>query len=1030
MSVTSTLRLFIFLPLLIGLGNKNKLQLSDEYSSKTFTIENGLPNNFIQNINQDQTGFLWIATWDGLSRYDGYEFKNYYHKPDDTTSFPFFIIDKMLVDYLNNLWILCQQRTVVKYNRAKDRFDSFYPILKDSLINDFTLGIENDILFISFNYLYQFRIGDNHLSKYKFKGENSNDEFRINFEPQIILDNKGGIWVFGWVNTSYRIFKCQLVSDSIIQMHEIKSLSFKQFNLELHNNLNVFQIYVSGSEKTWLFSKYGLYSFNPVTEQFVENTAPISPEEFTGKPYFVWTSESTGINIIDTKNKNTFSIKSDSGKYIETAFIDRSNTIWSGDISESRQNIGMTRHLKTRGYFKNYLTKKGRTDKTSMVSSILKDKNGLIWVGIKNSNNLLRFNRDNAIERIKFASNPMGESHPYIHSMVQDSSGIWMGCSDNLLVYYDFKSKHFTSRYFTKKDLHIDLGNMNIHNILKDQDNIIINCTKGIFKYNTQSHKLTKLYAHPDYLPCLSMVKNGSDGYWLGMNSNTVYKLNRNLNEKTSFKFGKGTNNTEHVCLGNNNDIWVAFMGGGIGHLSIDSEKTEILTTADGLGSNTCYSLLMDKNGNLWISTISGISRYNTKTKTFRNFTKDDGLKIVEFESDSYFSASDGEMFFGGVGGFVSFYPDSIGDMEKSTLTAPLVITDFKISGTIRIFQKAVYESDTLTLKQGDNNFQLTFACLDFQNANKIKYRYRLIGESNKWMETDYFHRNLNFRNIIPGDYKLEIEATDLNGNWASAKSLVILIPSFYYETLWFKLTIIVVIVTIILAFVFMYIHQIELKAKQKQDKLKLESLGSQMNPHFIFNSLNSINYFISKNDKLSANHYIADFSRLIRSILSNMSSDYVPFCKELESIHDYLELEHLRFSDKFNYTLNAEAIENPTEIYIAPGMVQPFIENAIWHGVRSLEDRIGLIRIEFSQTQSGSISCSIEDDGIGRKLSELNKNSMSNKKSYGINITKDRMKIINQLRQTNYQITIEDLYPNQIETGTKVSIDLPEKII
>src|SRR5664279_5051147 len=99
----------------------------------------------------------------------------------------------MLVDYLNNLWILCQQRTVVKYNRAKDRFDSFYPILKDSLINDFTLGIENDILFISFNYLYQFRIGDNHLSKYKFKGENSNDEFRINFEPQIILDNKGGI---------------------------------------------------------------------------------------------------------------------------------------------------------------------------------------------------------------------------------------------------------------------------------------------------------------------------------------------------------------------------------------------------------------------------------------------------------------------------------------------------------------------------------------------------------------------------------------------------------------------------------------------------------------------------------------------------------------------------------------------------------------------------------------------------------------------------------------------------------------------
>jgi LytS/YehU family sensor histidine kinase len=197
------------------------------------------------------------------------------------------------------------------------------------------------------------------------------------------------------------------------------------------------------------------------------------------------------------------------------------------------------------------------------------------------------------------------------------------------------------------------------------------------------------------------------------------------------------------------------------------------------------------------------------------------------------------------------------------------------------------------------------------------------------------------------------------------------------------------------------------------------------MNPHFIFNALNSVNYFISNNDKISANSYISDFSRLIRSILNNLSYDFIPFEKELESIRDYLRLEHLRFGDKFNYELHIE-IENPGQISVFPGLVQPIVENAIWHGIRGLEERTGLIKVTFKTVDELKIKCIVEDDGIGRKQAEIHKNVLPGKKSRGIGIVSERLKIISDIKKTSYNLTFEDINPGDRETGTRVIIDLP----
>jgi hypothetical protein len=614
--------------------------------------------------------------------------------------------------------------------------------------------------------------------------------------------------------------------------------------------------------------------------------------------------------------------------------------------------------------------------------------------------------------------------HLQVFSMARDSMEIWFGCTYSYLMHYDISKNKFAPFEIKPagEEANPDLG---IHNILFDKKDLIINGQKSIYRFNTVNKTIIAEYSHPDYTPCFCMISDNKQGYWLGVNRNTIKHLDQNFNEIAAYQFDGGMNNVEHICLGDSNDVWVALMGGGLGHLYTDSGKMEVFTTADGLGNNTLLNILKDKNGNLWISTNKGISYYNPRTKKFRNFGKTDGLLIEEFMSDASYLAPDGEMFFGGVGGMVSFYPDSIEKYQMGEIAGNLIVTELKVSGIPRFFDKPIYESEKVTLNKGDDNFQLSFSCLDFKNSEKIKYRYRLSGKNNSWTETEHRLRYINYANLVPGDYKLEIEATNSFGDWNGATSLLVLIPPFYYQTIWFKILIFMALTSAILLFVIIYNRQINLKAKQKQDELRLESLRSQMNPHFVFNALNSVNYFISNNDKVSANSYIADFSRLIRTTLNNLSHDFIPLDQEIESISDYLRLEHLRFSDKFNYELKIELSEI-NRISVFPGLVQPFIENAIWHGVRGLEDRKGLIMVTFKPVNSDIIRCIVEDDGIGRKQAEIYKNILPGKKSRGIGIVEERLRIISGIKKTTYQVTIDDIHPGQLETGTRVFIDLP----
>jgi ligand-binding sensor domain-containing protein len=1012
----------------IAIGSVSCLKAQDKYQLKTFTADNGLSHNFIQSITQDQTGFLWIATWDGLSRFDGYEFKNYYHKPGDSTSFPFFCTDKVLTDRLNNIWLFSQGQHAAIYDRAKDCFHPFYfTSLWNSRLNDIAIGPDKNVWLSISGSLCNYNVETKRLRSFTITGDTSNKLIASKNGPQMVFDNVGGIWVYYFDNNAYHIFRGTFLQDSTLRLHQTGTIPcYPYLSSGFHNSTGNMDVYIARSGKTWLFSRYGLFYLDEGKGGFVENNLPVDPGEFKGKPYFIWTEDKTGIHVIDTKQESLINLKPKEENFIETVFIDKAGIIWSGDINPSRENIGLNRYLKIPDYFKHYLTGKNENNSDNLVFPIVKDKNSELWVGTRYLDYLFRIKPSGTEEKFILTGLFNISSPPLVRSMIQDSGGIWLGTESGQLIYYDFLTKKTSIRFANRnRDKTLSL---NCHNILKSNNSIIINGASGLFRFIPETNSLSLLYKHYPAGTGFSLVNDGKNGFWLGTQGNRVIHFDTELNKTAEFKLGPENNIVEHICMGDNNDIWTALMGGGLGHLYPASGKSEIFTTSDGLSNNVTYSILKDRKGNLWISTNQGLSNFNPHTRHFRNFGKAEGLLITEFNSDSYFQAPDGELFFGGVGGMVGFYPDSIDNYRNKTALSPLIITDFRVSGITRSFKKAVYESDTLILERGDDNFQVTFACLDFKNPEKINYRYRLAGENDKWIETDYHNRKINYAHLTHQDYTLEIETAGESGAWVNRTSVLIRIPHRFTELLWVRLSLLILVLSGFFFMGLVYVRQLRLKAGQVQDQLRLESLRGQMNPHFIFNSLNSINYFISKEDKLSANHYIADFSRLIRSILGNLSSEYIPFEKELESLQDYLKLEHLRFGDKFDFSIHTNKIVNSTEISVFPGMVQPFIENAIWHGIRGLEDRIGLIHIEFIPVNQVKIQCVIEDDGIGRKLAHLFRNEMPGHKSRGIGIVMERLRIINTMTKNNYQITIEDLYPEKEETGTRVIIDLPTR--
>ena len=200
------------------------------------------------------------------------------------------------------------------------------------------------------------------------------------------------------------------------------------------------------------------------------------------------------------------------------------------------------------------------------------------------------------------------------------------------------------------------------------------------------------------------------------------------------------------------------------------------------------------------------------------------------------------------------------------------------------------------------------------------------------------------------------------------------------------------------------------------------------MNPHFIFNALNSVNHYISQNDERAANKYLSDFSKLMRSVMETSKHDLITLSDELEILRLYLQLEHSRFKEKFEYSFTLDDKIDTSEFKLPPMIIQPFLENAIWHGLRYVDGK-GWLRIHFADGREG-LTVTITDNGIGRTKSlELKTRNQKMQSSTGMENIENRIRIMNELFKTSIQTKVSDAMQGAANPGTKVSLFIPKNI-
>ena len=994
----------------------------ENYYLKNYTVDHGLPNNHVRSIAQDQYGFIWIATWDAVSRYDGYEFINYYHNPQDSLSGPGTDILRLVIDGENIVWV-CNPFGIYKFDRTSNNFKSYREV-KSQIIYDIACDRNNNCWLTSNKGLYKY---SNSKDKFEFYPIINTYQDSTVFFGSTNFDRENNLWIYN--GTYFHIFKNDTIKKELQLSENLRSIQNESLN---HPNFkHSFQIFNSGNLRI-VTSSFGLFSIEKNTKKITDTHYPsILNNEPT--PYLLWWNDPENGFFLKQGDFN-FHLEKENSR-IQSCFVDRNQTIWLGEVNNNSEGIGVIKINHHDKSFRHFLTLSDLGYHVSILS-ILKSLNGTMWVGTIDNNFIYKIEEKKQPVKCLYTEKIPGQIMTHSRSLMFHNGMVYAGS------FYEPFYRFNPSENIVELLCPGPLRNLipekydGFKLLINDKfNNLVIAGRRGICVLDPQ---LDKILFYNEFIEgdVFAAFNDSDSNYWFGRNG-FLLAFDKNFKNERIYSVAEKKYNVESIIEADSSHLWLALLGGGICLFDKRDGSYNIYSTQHGLKNSTSYNLLKDKHGHIWVSTNQGISMFNPETKRFRNFGEAEGLQIVEFNADAVWHGEDDEMMFGGMGGFVSFYPDSVENMTNDYY-APLMITELKVSGTT--YFPNVYELQKVELGKGMDNFQLAFACLDYQNADKLLYRYRLLENDTGWILTDSRNRHANYINLEPGIYHFKLQATDINGNWKKEAALEIEIPPYYYQTLLFKIVaaaFIFGLISLIIYQVFSYYRLKEKKEREllmhreeaKREHLKMEALRGQLNPHFIFNSLNSVNDFILDNDPLRANQYLTDFSSLMRAFLDNSKNEFIPLIKEIELLEHYLKLEQTRFSDKFRYEIDTDQIEN-IYVEITPSMIQPFVENAVWHGIGKLQNnKPGIIKLLFKSCDRKCVICQVEDNGIGvEKANAMKSHQQKKRQSRGTGIIKERLDIYNGMHNTNFTIRFEEIDPGIENPGTRAIIEIPIK--
>lgn len=464
---------------------------------------------------------------------------------------------------------------------------------------------------------------------------------------------------------------------------------------------------------------------------------------------------------------------------------------------------------------------------------------------------------------------------------------------------------------------------------------------------------------------------------------------------------------------------WIISGTNGWGIVANNGEKTFIYNEKNGLISNIITSMILT-NDKLIIGTDRGLQQFiiSDRIKIGNQIGKAEGLPSNEIKYLNYFN----DTLYATTSSGLARVPMSLFSEDNN-------IPEFN---DIQVYSNNLLLSENVKsiIPSNKNEILINYNIAYFKNTGKQLFRYKLLDEDRAWI---YTSENSIYYNALPkGDYQLTIEYYHKNKGWIkSKKHYQFEVEAFFWETWWFILLCILVVTFVTFLLVSNYYNKRLMKTKLEADlskrmaNIEMKALRSQMNPHFVFNVLNSIQNYILKQDAITAHRLLGRFAKLIRNILEQSVHDTITVQHEIETLKLYVELECMRMNSGFEIEFNIET--QLLEEKIPSMLIQPFIENAIRHGLANKETKRVLF-ISIKDYNNEFLICMIKDNGVGRKASsEFKKSSGIERESLGMQITNERIELVKQVYHKEIKLEIIDLFDNEnCSLGTEVIISIP----
>lgn len=995
--------LFLVLVFLI-FPKKYFAQSSSSQIVESISVVQGLSHNTVHSILQDHKGFLWFATEDGLNRYDGYEFYIYRNNPADSFSLSDNFIWCLYLDSQNQIWIGTNNGGLNKYNYDTDKFEVYSTAKTRSVNNNsiraiFEDSIGNLWVGTEGGGLNKFEKRTGIVKYYKYNpalNSISNDNVKA-----ITEDSSGNIWIG---------------TDNGLNKYDPETkLFYHYFSSESSDGLSsnyVWSLLWDSKNRLWIGTNEGGVNifdgkkFTRISNDTSEKKAIPNQnvtsilEDTEGN---IWISTEGGLAKYIVKKDNIvwylsdpFDINSMANNFIRTIFQDKTGIYWIGTVG-----TGVNKLMEPYKILKTYQHNPSRKSSLShnMIRSIFEDKKERIWIGTLGGG-LNLMNGDGMFTKFRADGSPGSLSSDAVSTIFQDSRNIyWIGTWGgglNRMIFTENGSARFTT--LSKYNPNLSLSSTIIQAINEDKfGNLWIGTEGGLDYYIIDKGIIERFQSGNGDNKSLSdnriqsnciLIDNEENiwvGTWNGLNKisssgNELSAYLENINIESFFNDPYDENSLSDnriisLFLDEDNILWIGTHGGGLNKLDLNSnDNYEFVSYSekDGLPSNVIYGILNDNEGNLWISTNNGLSKFTPADEEFRNYDESDGLQSNQFFWGASCKAKSGRLYFGGVNGVNSFLPEELKDNPH---IPPVHITGLQlfnkpvtIDDSLSVLSKSIIESNVIELDYDNYIIGFEFVALDFVNSEKNLYRYKLEGFDNDWTQPGR-RRFVNYTDISDGEYVFKVQGSNNDGLWnLEGASLRIIIESPFWKTWWF---IIITILTLTGLVVYLISYRVKQLLSLERLRTKIaadlhDNIGSSLTEISILSEVIATKIDNEKEDVKRSLKLISENSR---ELIDKMTDIVWLVNPKRDSLYDLI----LRLEDRYSEILsqtnisfkseNLRALEKVSlsmehrqHIYL---IFKEAINNSITHG--------NCTEIILNANQKGrSIVIHLRDNGIG----------------------------------------------------------------